>query len=158
MTNTKRDAAAKEFFIERYNGNGSFKVLNAEPNVVHATKITINGVTMPAYTYFHVIEKSARDAEVAELREQLESAQMEQNHFKKQFEEYEMMYNLEKQAALKAEQERDSLKQQVETLKSFILKWLEFEESCIKKDGPYVSLPIPKLMDEANTLLGREKV
>lgn len=53
-------------------------------------------------------------------------------------------------------QEIDSLKQQAEELKRFIIKWLEFEESCIKKDDPYVSLPIPKLMNEANKLIGRD--
>lgn len=84
-----------------------------------------------------------RDAEVAELMEQLayykNGTQIKEVH-------YDEMYAVENAA----------LKQQVEQLKAFIIKWLEFEESCIKKDGPYVSQKIPNLMNEANTLLGRE--
>lgn len=51
------------------------------------------------------------------------------------------------------EKENDSLKAQVDMLATFINKWLDFEESCIKKDGPYVNLPIPKLMTEAREAL-----
>lgn len=42
---------------------------------------------------------------------------------------------------------------QVDVLAAFINKWLDFEDSCIKKDGPYVNLPIPKLMSEAREAL-----
>lgn len=84
----------------------------------------------------------ARDAEVSELRSQ--------------FERHKELLRVQCNHSQDLQAKIDSLKQQVEKLKAFIIKWLEFEESCIKKDGPYVSLPIPKLMDEANKLLGWE--
>lgn len=62
MTNKPR-----EFWIERYNGNGLLKVLEVEPNIVSDTKIILNGVTMSAYTYFHVIEAGPVLEKIARL-------------------------------------------------------------------------------------------
>jgi len=49
--------------------------------------------------------------------------------------------------------ERDYLRAQLVKAKAFISDWLAFEQSCVEKDGPYVSKNIPNLMSRAELIL-----
>jgi hypothetical protein len=66
----RRMSEPREFWIERYNGNGKLTALDSRPEKLDLCKIRINDSDpIAAYNYFHLIEKSAYDALKAENEE-----------------------------------------------------------------------------------------